>query len=232
MGSVTSASTRVDESIQITSTSAGARRDESIQITGASTSTRVDESIQIVPPPGHPRPMYKTMDIPLEQWKKTLSTFCDMDQTLLNAVYDYFLYLVGRMPHASLTDDFCSRDGPKLVSTQRRILAAFGQCCNMPLFHFNMIKKKNIDHWCRLYHTAMRCSIHPCQSGFVFVTWRWQKLDRVAAHSTSIYLNLHTNQQIFIDPPSVHFVLNAHWIHQCPSHVDMLCFDSDHQSIP
>ena len=200
---------------------------------GSVTSTRVDKGIPIVPPPGHPRPMYKTMDIPLEQRKEVPSAVCEMDQTLLNAVYDYFLYLVGRMPHASLTDDFCSRNDGKSVPMERRILAAFGQCCNMPMFDFDMIKNNNIDHWCRLYHTAMRCSIDPCKSGFVFIAWTWKDGDHVVRHSTSMYLNLHTNQQIFIDPPSVHFVLNAYCTHQWLSHMnmDMLCFDSDHQSI-
>ena len=178
-----------------------------------SASTRVDESIQMAPPPGHQRPVRETMQIPLELTNRP-SGLCHMDPTLLNAVYDHFLYLVGRIPHASLSDDFCSRENEQLVPMQRRILAAFGQCCNMPVFRFNMIKNNDINHWLRLYHTAMRCSIHPCQSGFVFIPWAWKEGGRELWHSTSMYFNLHTNQQIFIDPPSVHFILNAYCIHQ------------------
>ena len=168
---------------------------------------RVDEDIRMAPPPGHQRPMHETMLVPLRQTTRS-SAVCDIDTAWLNVVYDYFLHLVGRMPHASLSDDFCSRLIARSVPTERRILAAFGQCCNIPVFTFDMIENDDINHWLRLYHTAMRCSIHPCQSGFVFIIWGWKRsTGEDVWHTTSMYFNLHTNQQIFIDPPSVHSML-------------------------
>ena len=168
----------------------------------------LNTEIQKAPPPGHQRPTRETMMKPSKEKWTNISASCDMDTTLLNVVYDYFLHLVGRMPHASLSDNFCSRDTNLLMPMERRILAAFSQCCNIPVFTFNMIENDDINHWLRLYHTAMRCSIHPCQSGFVFILWGWKRNTGMEVwHTTCMYFNLHTNQQIHIDPPSVHYML-------------------------
>ena len=190
---------------------------------------KVDENIRMAPPPGHPNPSRETMSNTLKPMMGS-SGLCDLDTTLLNAVYDYFLHLVGRMPHASLSDNFCSRCTALSVPMERRMLMVFGQCSNIPVFTFNLTKKEDIHHWLRLYHTAMRCSIHPCQSGFVFILWSWWNYDdkngtrKQMWHVTSMYFNFQTNQQIFIDPPSGRLILNACWLHRWPSILGVVYF--------
>ena len=175
-----------------------------------------DSSMRIAPPPGHPPPTHRTMATPLNERTPPSLTPCDMDMGLLNAVYEYFLHLVGRMPHASISDNFCARETDNFVHLERRILMAFSRCSNIPVFTFDMTVHNDIDHWLRLYHTAMRCSIHPCQSGFIFIFWKYWDSSRTRrkAHSTSMYFDLQQNKQIFVDPPSVYSASkhHKHWI--------------------
>ena len=67
-------------------------------------------TIRIVPAHDHVRPSSSALN----------EAPCNMDTTLLNTVYDYFLNLVGRMPHAAIFDNFVPDRG-MLMSNSRNV---------------------------------------------------------------------------------------------------------------
>ena len=158
-------------------------------------------TIRIVPADDHVRPSSSAQN----------EAPCNMDTTLLNTVYDYFLNLVGRMPHAAIFDNFCARQGNAHEQFSKRILMTFSRCSNISMFIFDLTENADIKYWLRLSDAAMVCSIHPCRSGFVFVDWIFWDPGGVSnmkreAHATCMYFNLDTEQQYFIDPSSVCFI--------------------------
>ena len=72
---------------------------------------------------------------------------------------------------------------------------------NLNAFRFNVIDNDSIENWLRLYAAAIRCSIQPCERGFVFVTWLFMGNGNVVGrHATALYFDVARKTQVFIDP--------------------------------
>jgi hypothetical protein len=86
--------------------------------------------------------------------------------------------------------------------TRQRLLATFGQCANMNFFAFPLHIDGNVRNWIRLYAAAIRCSVQPCNGGWVFLDWYYKLEDSEDSwtHATAVYFDLPTGRQVFFDP--------------------------------
>ena len=55
----------------------------------------------------------------------------------------------------------------------RKLLASFGQCAHIPLFHFDIedASAMEMENWVKLYSAAIRCSIRECPTNVVLLEW-------------------------------------------------------------
>ena len=83
-------------------------------------------------------------------------------------------------------------------NVHKKIMRAFGVCMsNMVYFDLAMA---SVENWFRLYATAIRCSVEPCERGFVFVGWSGTKSNETWGHSTTLYFDVPSKKQVFLDP--------------------------------
>ena len=95
--------------------------------------------------------------------------------------------------------DYCGHFDENIHYTQQRMLAMFGECSQMNRFDFQL-DKGSVENWLRLYAGAIRCSLEPCKRGFVFLTWRYDGHPEDWAHASTLYFDIPSKLQVFIDP--------------------------------
>lgn len=95
------------------------------------------------------------------------------------------------------TETFDSRMAGNVSNIHRKLLAAFGQCTDIPIFSFDLRLHRR-HHWLILYVSAVRCSIGECGRGFVFLSWDNKGWDD--GHSTLLYFDIRERKQMLFDP--------------------------------
>jgi hypothetical protein len=136
---------------------------------------------------------------------------CQKDTDLIIGVENYIKKLIDGIDVAL---SFPGADYHSRVKVQQGVLAAFGECADMPHFHFYLAEDSlpQIQDWMRLYAAAIRCSVQNCEGGFVFMSWSNVKTDyhyggllpRVNRwdHQTVVFFDLRPDhkRQVFLDP--------------------------------
>jgi hypothetical protein len=110
-----------------------------------------------------------------------------------------YLQFLSKTSHTD-PDQFNSRLGVNFPNVHNKILAAFGQCKDIPIFLFDMTLH-SVSDWLALYACAIRCAIQKCDHGFVFLVWEWSECPgNNVAHATLLYLDISMKLQVFFDP--------------------------------
>ena len=136
---------------------------------------------------------------------------CEKDTDLIILVEKYLKDLVNG---ADVALSFLGADYNHRVRAQQGVLAAFGECADMPHFHFYLAEDGllHIEDWMRLYAAAIRCSVQSCGGGFVFMSWSNVEIDyRYGGflpkvnrwdHQTVVFFDLRPDhkRQVFLDP--------------------------------
>ena len=82
------------------------------------------------------------------------------------------------------------------------MLAAFGQCADIPQFDFNICEHR-LQDWLRLYASAIRCSLQKCGRGFVFLVLS-ENLQNI--HATLMYFDIKEKTRLLIQKRGVSYL--------------------------
>ena len=119
---------------------------------------------------------------------------------LTQAVQEYLLSLVHDVKPSDINEVHRASSSDYALRVEQRVLASFGQCANMPVVDFDL-KKHPVNHWLTRYEAVMRCSVQPCNRGFVFLSWYGKdENDEVWGHGTALYFDGDRRVQVFVDP--------------------------------
>ena len=91
------------------------------------------------------------------------------EHSLTDVVKNYLHFLTQDMEPGTN----CERSNDQSHIVRQRMLSAFGQCTDVSYFHIRLSDNDSVENWMELYATAIRCSIAPCERGFVFLDWEY-----------------------------------------------------------
>ena len=110
------------------------------------------------------------------------------EHQLAELVKNYLIFLT---QDVQPTTTYCERANERSHIARQRMLSAFGQCTYMNYFHIRLSDDDSVENWMKLYATAIRCSIAPCERGFVFLDWEYASTPSESwKHATLLYFDI------------------------------------------